>query len=99
MSHAFQEKAVYVTRPNLRRLIAKGRRDALSYGFEAARHQALMPILMFAFGHRCAEDPLYPWIGRTLGDPKITDAHSRARRLERKATTWLDHVLAAEDPP
>ena len=52
---------------------------------------------MFAFGHGCCEDPLYPWIARTLTDEKITDAEARAKRLEKKAITWLDHVLILFD--
>ena len=52
-----------------------------------------MVALMIAFGHGCTEDPLYPWIARTLKDERITDATERAERLERKAVTWLKHVL------
>ena len=50
-------------------------------------------LLMFAFGHGCCDDPLYPWIARTLNDERITDPPARAKRLETKALTWLDHVL------
>jgi hypothetical protein len=49
---------------------------------------------MFAFGHGCTHDPLYPWIARTLKDERIKDPAARAERLEKKAITWLDHVLA-----
>lgn len=96
MNLAFAAKAAYVGNMNLARLIAEGRAEARQHGFETARAQALIPILMYAFGHRCTRDPLYPWIGRTLADPRIVDAPSRAQRLERKALTWLDHVLAAQ---
>ena len=53
-----------------------------------------MVALMFAFGHGCANDPLYPWIANTLRDERIADSAARADRLERKALTWLNHVLA-----
>lgn len=52
---------------------------------------------MFAFGHGCFDDPLYPWIARTLEDDAITDSAARAKRLETKALTWLDHVLGYFD--
>lgn len=93
MTLAFPEKVAYVTEPNLRHLIGLGRNQALGFGFEHARAQALIPILMFAFGYCCTDDPLYPWIGRTLNDPKIASPRARAERLERKALTWLDHIL------
>ena len=48
---------------------------------------------MYAFGHGCVDDPLYPWIGNTLSDEKIAEPSVRAERLERKALTWLNHVL------
>ncbi len=98
MTRAFPEKAAYVTEPNLLRLITEGREEARQQGFQTARAQALIPILKYAFGHRCTEDPLYAWIGRTLTDPRIVDPALRAQRLERKAITWLDHVLQAQAP-
>ena len=54
-------------------------------------------MLMLAFGHGCADDPLYPWIARTLQDEAITDGAARATYLEAKALTWLEHVLAYFD--
>jgi uncharacterized membrane protein len=48
---------------------------------------------MFAFGHGCLNDPLYPWIAMTLEGDAIGDSDARTRRLERRALTWLDHVL------
>ena len=65
--------------------------------FRAVREMALVIVLMLAFGHGCADDPLYPWIARTLQDEAITDPAARAKRLEKKALTWLEHVLAYFD--
>ena len=75
-------------------LIREGAAEARKHGFPV-RGEALMVTLMFAFGHGCMGDPLYPWIGRTLKDEKIVDPAARAERLEKKALTWLDHVLAS----
>lgn len=98
MTRGFPQKAAYVTEPNILRLIGEGREEARQHGFQTARAQALIPILKYAFGHGCTDDPLYPWIQRTLTDPRIVDATRRAQRLERKAITWLDHVLKAQAP-
>jgi len=52
---------------------------------------------MFAFGHGCTNDLLYPWISRTLQDERIADPEARAARLEQKAITWLEHVNARNE--
>jgi hypothetical protein len=56
-------------------------------------------VLMHAFGHGCFSDPLYPWIARTLQDARADDPQSRAARLEKRAKTWLRHVLQNADAP
>jgi hypothetical protein len=94
MTRAFPQKAAHIGEEALTTLIHEGRTEALKYGFQSVRGEALVIVLMYAFGHGCTDDPLYPWISRTLGNEKIIDAASRAERLERKAVTWLDHVLA-----
>ncbi len=64
------------------------------YGEDNPRAVAVMSILMFSFGAHCGEDPVYPWIGATLRDPKIADSRTRADRLERRAIIWLKAVNA-----
>jgi len=64
------------------------------YGFEEARSLGLMAVLMFAFGHRCDNDPLLPWISRTLSQTgQVDEAETVAKDLERRAVIWLDAVL------
>ena len=94
MTHAFPQKAAYIGEEGLTALIHEGRAEARKYQFSTIRGEALVVVLMFAFGYGCTDDPLYPWIARTLRDEKIIDPAARAERLERKALTWLDHVLA-----
>jgi hypothetical protein len=94
MTRAFPKKVVYTGEERLTRLIQEGRAEAREYAFPTVRGEALIVILMFAFGHGCTHDPLYPWIARTLKDERIKDPAARAERLEKKAITWLDHVLA-----
>lgn len=92
------EKLAFTGEPACRELILAGLGAARERGFGVPREMALIVILMFAFGQECLSDPLYPWIERTLTDERIVGATARARRLERKAVTWLDHVLADRSP-
>jgi hypothetical protein len=97
MQKVYPEKAAYVGKEAITKLIAGGVTTANRYGFSTVRATALPAVLMFAFGHGCFEDPLYPWIGRTVSDAAIADPEARAKRLEKKAVTWLNHVLAYFD--
>lgn len=97
MRRIFPRKAVYVGEAGLRAVISEASAEAAFRGFSTVRGQTLIAVLMFAFGHGCTDDPLYPWISRTLRDPRITNPEARAKRLENKALVWLDHVLAAQE--
>ena len=94
MKQVFPQKYVYVGDDGLRALIAEARDKAQAYRLPTLRNEALMVSLMFTLGHGCTTDPLYPWIPRTLTNEKIVDPAGRARRLEKRAATWLDTVLA-----
>lgn len=94
MTHAFPQKVAYIGQEGLTTLIHEGRAKARKYDFPSVRGESLMAVLMFSFGHGCCDDPLYPWISRTLKDERIVDSAARAKRLEKKSITWLDHVLA-----
>jgi hypothetical protein len=94
MTRVFPKKVAYVGEAGLETLIQEGAAEAQSYGFSTVRQVSLVVVLMFAFGHGCTHDPLYPWIERTLRDERIIDPAARAVRLEKKAMTWLDHVIA-----
>ena len=90
---AFPEKVEYVGDAAIATLVRTSVEEARTYEFPETRGAMVMCILKFAFGHRCADDPLYPWIGRTLRDERIVSGAARAERLEKKAMTWLEHVL------
>jgi hypothetical protein len=94
MTMVYPQKVAYVGDEPLKALIRAGIDQSKAKGLRTVRGVALLSILMFAFGHGCIDDPLYPWIGRTLDDETVTDPAARAQRLEKKAITWLDHVLA-----
>lgn len=97
ITRVYPQKAVYAGAAALEALTREGVELARKHRFPMVRGVTLVIVLMLAFGHGCADDPLYPWISRTLNDEAITDPAARAKRLERKALTWLDHVLAYFD--
>jgi len=41
-------------------VIHEGRTEAQKYSFNSIRGEVLLVVLMFAFGHGCTSDPLYP---------------------------------------
>jgi hypothetical protein len=93
MKRVFPQKADYVGREDLTALIRAGRAEAKKYELPDDRGEILMVVLKFMFGSGCADDLLYPWIGATLRDDKISDPKARVQRLEKKSVTWLEHVL------
>ena len=97
MNNFFPQKVAYVGEAGLKSLIHEGRAEARKYGLPPLRGEVLLVVLMFAFGHGCTEDPLYPWISRTLRDERLADPVARAARLEKKAITWLEHVNARNE--
>lgn len=94
MHRIFPQKADYLGQDALLALIHQGYTLAQQAQFPTARAYALIVALMYAFGHGCTHDPLYPWIAHTLKDEQIVDPATRADRLEKKALTWLESVLA-----
>lgn len=90
----YPEKATYLGDEALALLIDAGVEVAKQRGITAIRGRVLVVALMYAFGHGCIADPLYPWIEHTLSEEKVGDPNARAAKLERKALIWLDHVLA-----
>ena len=93
MQRAFPQKIAFIGREKLGMLIDDACAKAQSYNFNTIRGQSTIVVLMFAFGRGCVNDPLYPWIFKTLKNPKIRDSITRQNKLERKSITWLDHVL------
>lgn len=94
MHRVFPQKAAYIGEAALAAIIHEGSAEARTQHFPSPRGESLLVSLMFAFGHGCAGDPLYPWIERTLKGERITDPAARAERLESKAVIWLEHALS-----
>ena len=91
------KKAAYVGREAIEAPIHQGLAGVKKQGFNKVRGAALVIVLMLAFGHGCAADPLYPWIAKTLKDDSMEAPEAKSVRLERKALIWLEHVLAHFD--
>lgn len=94
MNRIFPQKAEHIGQKALIKLIHEGRAVAKEYKFPPLRAEGLIIVLMFAFGHGCIDDPLYPWIKRTLNDDKIVSPAAKAERLEKKSLTWLNQILS-----
>ena len=97
MHRVFPQKAAYVGDAGLKALINEGIAEARRYRFDTTRQEALLEVLKFAFGHGCIDDPLDTWIARTPKHERIIDPAAGAARLEKKAVTWLEHVVARND--
>ncbi|MCY1013797.1 hypothetical protein OV079_51390 [Nannocystis pusilla] len=83
----YLEKVAYVGEPALTNLIVEGVETARDLKAPSARGEALMSVLMFAFGHGCHDDPLYPWIANTIRDGMVPEPARWPVRLEKKAIT------------
>lgn len=97
MIDVFPQKAAYVGPSGRRKLVEQSRAEAKKYQFQETRALALLSMMKYAFGHGCTNDPLYPWIHRTIHDPRIGPPETRARQLEKKSRTWLRHVLPPQN--
>jgi hypothetical protein len=94
MADAYPEKYRYVGKDALKTLIERGIDSAKTHKVKTDRSLWLFCVLMFALGHGFANDPLFPWIARTLTDSALTDPDQRAKKLEGRAMAYLDRVLA-----
>ena len=68
MTRIFPQKVAYIGEEGLTALIHEGVAEARRHGFPRSAGKLCWWCLMFAFGHGCTDDPLYPWISRTLRD-------------------------------
>jgi hypothetical protein len=89
----YPERCTYVGERALRALIEEGIVTAERQALTTVRGMALCVLLMFQLGHGCFEDPLYPWIARTLEALPVEDSSMRAQRLERRAMVYLELIL------
>lgn len=93
LERVFPLKVRYSGRLGLLALIRKGQKLARVYQLPNLKGDALVVALMFAFGHGCTKDPLYPWIARILNDDNIVNGDRRSFCLQQMASIGLDRAL------
>lgn len=99
MNRVFPRKVAYIGEPGLRALIHEGIAECRKHRFSTFREAALIMALMFTLGHRCTEDPLYPWIEQSLRDGEPSEPTERAQRLEKAAETWIAQMAGRTREP
>ena len=80
-----------------RTVIQHGKRLPEKLSLDPNRGAALCVGAMFALGHGFGQDPLLPWIARTITNGTIADPAARVKRLHSRVMTYLDHIIAGFD--
>jgi hypothetical protein len=88
------EKVRVLGTNSTRALIEYGRTFPANLGVAPERGAALCVGLLFALGHGFGNDPLLPWISRTINDPMIVSPEARLKRLHSRVMTYLRHIVA-----
>jgi hypothetical protein len=99
MNRVHHRKVAYVGEAALTALIHEGIAECRKHRFTTFREAGLIMALMFTLGHRCTEDPLYPWIEMTLRDREIREPAAKAQRLEKSAEAWLEQMAGKRREP
>ena len=89
----YPQKCEYLGDRSLHAFIQNGLALAGTHGFSSPDSAALMVALGFFLGHGCTRDPLHGWIGRRLGDKRLTSADERSQEIHSKGMLYLNHVL------
>lgn len=89
----YPERCAYVGEDTLRVLIDEAQTAARHHALTGVRGVTLCCLMMFELGHGVLDDPLYPWVSRTLDDSADASADERTVRLEHKTVTYLDLIL------
>jgi hypothetical protein len=93
MWRLYPERCAYVGEDALRALIDEALSAAPRRSLTSIRGVTLCCLLMFELGHGVLDDPLYPWISRTLSEGVDASPDELAARLEHKTIAYLDLIL------
>lgn len=91
-------KARIVGDAALLRLVERARLTCRQHRLAGDPPVLLLTGMMFGFGHGIAQDPLYPWVARTLARTPAPAGDVRATQLARKVMIYIDHMLARLAP-
>jgi len=94
LSLLYPQKAQYISNGRLASLVALGKEAAEKYQLPAAHGAPLCSVLIFMFGHGCCDDPMLPWLTRTLKDQRSVSDQDRVTRLQKRALIWLHHAIS-----
>lgn len=87
------EKAERVGPAGLSAVWDRAEEETARFGIDGAHGTVVLAVVMTAFGHRCLEDRVYPWIVASIAD-RGAPSQGRVTLLERKATRWMRVVTA-----
>ena len=90
----YPQKAAYAGEGRLRQLVRRAQEEAQRFSIATDKGLAVVAALAFAIGHGATDDPLFPWVSRTLHDDAIGPPDDRATRLHERAMTYLTRALA-----
>lgn len=96
LTRAYPRRAAYVGEEGLGALIRQGLQAAPGLRLSSEQGTVLLVALMVVFGHGCLEDPLHPWLARTLKETELSDNEARVRSLKGQALAMLERMLAQQ---
>jgi hypothetical protein len=91
---AYPEKADFAGEARLRELVAGSGEQAARLGIRGDRGRAVIAGVTFALGHEALDDPLFPWVSRTLQDAALGTPDARAARLHERSLAYLKRALS-----
>jgi hypothetical protein len=90
---AYPEKCDYLGDSVLLDTVDRGLEIAHRHGCSDDESRSVFVVMAFAMGHGFADDPLFPWVSKTLRGPAGRPANDRVARLRRRAGIYLDRAL------
>jgi hypothetical protein len=88
----YLQKFEYVGDQSLLDLMKESKKIALSLSMFNKSSFMVITVLMFSFGHKVFEDPLYPWVYASLNKRDLEES-KRVQIIYNKINTYLDHAL------
>jgi hypothetical protein len=93
MKSIHSRKFEYVGEPALRNVAETAVQAARSFGITSQPGIGLLSILMFAAGHECFRDPLFPWISGSLHDDCVQEPEARVDVLYHATVDYSKRML------
>jgi len=88
----YPEKYEYVGRAQLQLLLSVAAEVAISFGLEPSPATPVFLMVMICFGYGVVDDPLYPWVGKSLMDKAVSTPRERLEHLYDRSRAYLRHV-------